>query len=443
MPSAAAFLVTDTNGVRRLEDRYPPAELWAHRVVDGRWLDDEGRVLTVATLSLAPRLHDEEKPLTRREYDAETSFLSRKDEKLRLRAIRLLAPIGLAEEGEKPRQLPRGLKECRYWEGTNTSAVVCAFLPEDADFWTLAAWTLAEGDDHEEARKLFEERFFDEYFKRFPPASRPRRARRTKERPSERQLLKEDVRHSVAACPDWRFTDSDSFALVDALGNDRTLATAVTNVIPALRGRFAAVMPTPLDGSNVLAVARVFANREDYLAVVGEELAWSAAYWSPVRRELVAYLPATGRAELMKTFRHESFHQYLSYAASMIAVSPWLNEGYAQYFEEDEAVPVPPELDLELLSAMLPVLMQMDYEEFYAGSEEARRLKYRLAWMLAYFIEHGAPEVRFQPFKNLKRDYLAALLDTKDMHLATERAFENADRFKEFVEEWAKFWGNM
>ena len=82
----------------------------------------------------------------------------------------------------------------------------------------------------------------------------------------------------------------------------------------------------------------------------------------------------------------------------------------------------------------------MDYNEFYSGTDLERRTKYRLALTIAYFLEKGAPEVRFQPFKDVKRDYIKALLETKDMLAATNAAFKNRDTLELFIREWTKFW---
>ena len=170
-------------------------------------------------------------------------------------------------------------------------------------------------------------------------------------------------------------------------------------------------------------------------------------YWNPLRRELVAFLPQSGSEGLVQTIRHEAFHQYLSYAASMIPASPWFNEGYAQYFERDDGGDwgpgiVPDAEWLESVVKMLPALMKMDYAEFYSGTAEERRLKYRLAWSIAYFIEKGAPQVRFAPFGNLKRDYIAALLKYRDMHKATEAAFAGSEALEDFIDEWKRYWRN-
>ena len=173
----------------------------------------------------------------------------------------------------------------------------------------------------------------------------------------------------------------------------------------------------------------------------------TAAYWSPARRELVAYLPPAGDAELLRTVRHEAFHQYLSYATAMIPTSPWLNEGYAQYFEDEEnadwklgEVARPSKEEIAALAKMLPAVMRMDYAEFYAGTDAERRLKYRLAWSIAYFLEKGAPELRFRPWENLKKDYVADLMKTHDMLKATSAAFGSQEKFDKFVSDWREFW---
>ena len=147
----------------------------------------------------------------------------------------------------------------------------------------------------------------------------------------------------------------------------------------------------------------------------------------------------------MRTMRHEAFHQYLSYACSMISASPWLNEGYAQYFEDEESLDWelernPGPEDLDRLSTALPALFRMDYSEFYAGTDRERRMKYRLAWSVAVFIEKGAREVRHDPFKTLKADYVEALFETHDMLKATNAAFGGKKKLQLFVSEWLRFW---
>ncbi|MBR2837147.1 MAG: hypothetical protein IKE55_00010, partial [Kiritimatiellae bacterium] len=367
--------------------------------------------------------------------------LGRRDLHRHRAAVAALAPFDIDAEARPPRQPTRGMKHVEYWQGTNRSAIVCAFLPEKSPVWYLAVWELAEKDDFAERMDAFEWKFLEGEWKTAglwlggDPVPE-----------TEREQLRADAHHSVTNYEAWRWTDTGSFTILDDLPRTSDFVAALTNELLVLQARYAAAVPTPLDASNALCVARIYRSREEYLDAVGDDMAWSAAYWSPVRRELVAHLPEAEEAALMRTMRHEAFHQYLSYACSMISASPWLNEGYAQYFEDEdsrdwgEGIDAGPEV-LKRLAQTLPGLMMMDYDEFYGGSDAARRMKYRLAWSIAVFVEKGAPEVRFRPFAKLKADYFEALLESRDMKRATLAALlGDADKAKLFVEEWVKFW---
>lgn len=456
MPRAEAYHVR-SGGRLRLEDHFNRLDLWTSRAVTGRWADDDGRVFTLALLSVAPPSADAGGAVTRVGYDAEAVRFDRRKAVAKSgpqatafrNAIRLLSPVEPAARGVPPRQMCRGYADIDYWHGTNEAAVVCTFLPEKSDTWRLAVWELLEGDDFAECLKAFEREFLEREYADFaaghpdpaPSAAGPSQG--------EREALRRDARHSVAAYDGWRASDADEFTVLDDLPANGSFVATLTNELATFRRKYAAALPTPIDGTNVLCVARIFADRGEYLDALAVDgitnMAWSAAYWSPARRELVAHLPAKGEAELLQTFRHEAFHQYLSYATGMVPVSPWLNEGYAQYFEDEESLdweldekPSPEEL--ERLSTGLPALFGMDYAEFYAGTDRARRVKYRLAWSVAVFIEKGMRDVRHDPFKTFKADYVKALFDTQDMHEATDAAFGGKERLQLFVCEWLRFW---
>ena len=451
MPQAQAYLVKE-KGVYRLEDRFDKTDLWISRTVDGSWLDD-GREFLLATLANAVPPLAKERPVTRSDYMAGTVPIGKKDFGALFSAVDMLSPIPPTEEFSRPHQTPRGYKDVRYYHGTNESAIVCAYLPEKSECWSFAAWTLANGDDFADRLKMFE----DEFLAKERPALDERRessaapekgdSRYAKKAPlpGERELLRADARHSVALYDTWRVTDGDEFTVLDDIGSAHSFTVSVTNDLKRMRAAYAATVPSPIDGSNVLCVARIFASREEYLDALKAndhgDMEWSAAYWSPKRRELVAYLPPDGSEKLLETIRHEAFHQYLSYATSMIPTSPWLNEGYAQYFEKGPDGPdFVDTADLVTFAEQLPSLMAMDYDEFYAGTDLERKLKYRLALSIAVFLEKGAPEVRFAPFKDVKRDYVDTLIKTKDMRKATVAAFKTEDNMKLFVSEWAKYW---
>lgn len=451
MPKAEAYLVKE-HGTKRLEDRFNKTDLWISRSVDGIWIDDFGREFMLATLGVVAPPLTGDKTVTREEYVASCSDLEKKDDKELFVSVDKLSPIVPEREFVRPRQMCRGYKDIRYYQGTNETAIVCAFLPENHERWYLATWTLAEGDIYDDCVRTFENEFLRNretwpkgWCLEAKKETKKSRGKSAAKKTCERELLRTDARHSVALYDNWRVTDGDEFTVLDNIRNAHSFTVALTNDLKRMRVVYANVMPSPIDGSNVLAVARIFASRAEYLDALGQNdysnMNWSAAYWSPQRRELVAYLPEDGSAKLLETVRHEAFHQYFSYATSMIPTSPWINEGYAQYFEEGPDGPsfVDP-ADLWLYAEYLPSLMAMDYENFYSGSDEERRMKYRLALSIAYFLEKGASEVRFDPFKDVKRDYVNALLEHKDMVKATSVAFKNKDTLDLFVQEWKKFW---
>ena len=450
MPRAEAFLVRE-DGVSRLEDRFDRMDLWTSQALIGRWTDEKDRMFLLSALDACPPSVSRSDTLTRTEYE------SRKVPMKRVRvnadfpaafkdAIAILAPCAVVDKPRSPRQLPRGYKEVYYWQNpTNYSDIVCTFLPAKTNIWFLASWHLTEGDDYPTQMGVFEDQFLRNEFKPFlgshPSSLVPHPL-------SERELLRRDAHHSISAYSNWHFTGAEEFAVLDDL-SARGFAETLTNDFPVMRAKYAAAIPTPLDGSNVLSVVRIYASRDEYLDALETDgmtnMAWSAAYWSPQRRELVAYLPPDGDAELMRTIRHEAFHQYLSYAASMIATSPWFNEGYAQYFENDESADWGEGFDLsdeniDRMSAAIPGVLMMDYGQFYDGSDLERRFKYRLAWSIVRFIEKGADDVRLKPFEGLKNRYMDALIETRNMQRATSAAFKDADLLKKFIAEWKKFW---
>ena len=450
MPRAEAYLVRE-DGASRLEDRFDRLDLWMSQTLIGRWVDDEDRLFILSALETCPPSVDRSGTQTRAGYE------SRKAPMKRVRAnagfpaafrdaIAILAPCAVSDKPRSPRQLPRGYKEVYYWQNpTNYSDIVCTFLPERTNTWFLASWALEPEDDYPTQIAAFEDQFLRKEFKVFldshPSSPIPHPS-------SERELLRRDAHHSIAAYSNWRFTGAEEFAVLDDLPA-RGFVETLTNDFPVMRAKYAAAIPSPLDGSNVLSVVRIYASRDEYLDALETDgmtnMAWSAAYWSPGRRELVAHLSAGGEKELMRTIRHEAFHQYLSYASSMIPSSPWFNEGSAQYFEDDanadwgEGFEVTDE-NVDRMSAAIPGLLMMDYEQFYGGSDLERRFKYRLAWSVVRFIEKGADEVRLKPFEGLKKRYMDTLIETRDMRKATSAAFKDADLLKKFIAEWKKFW---
>lgn len=461
-PRAESYLVT-ADGERRLEDRFDVNDLWYCLTLRARWSDADGRRLHLARLGL--RATDDALGT----LSTRTAFYGRmahaaldpKDVAARDRAAADASPVPLGRAVKPRRAQRRDLLDLTAYTTTNDQTLVFAFRPrtperKETPDWYLAVLVAAPGDDMAEVRARFDADFLDRIS--VPAArARPRPIEPTLPPPglAEADLLRRDIARSVANYDGWAFTTAADVAVIDNLdpGIRATVVTALTNRLPRLRQEYARRAPTPLAATNQLAVVRVFANRADYLAYVGVEQKWTAAIWSPVRRELVLCQNEGGTDELLRTAWHEAFHQYLAYAGSMIAASPWFNEGHAELFAHSHfdartgelVFDRPPENVAYVqnyaaeLAEMLPAIFDMDYHEFYAGTQDDVAAKYRVAWALAYFLEIGAPKVRFRPFENVRADYMAALVDTKSMRQATATVFD--ERMREtFIAAWLAFW---
>ena len=365
------------------------------------------------------------------------------------------------------------------YPSTNDHVFAAAFRPRSPERgektdWYLAILVVASDEPTDEAFRRFDEDFLDHVSlpatrarTPSPRTSVPTRTSRSSAIPAhnspdgrttfgqtEADLLREAIRASVANYDDWHFASADDVMVIDDLDDSSrsTFVPALTNSLPRLRRAYAACAPSAISATNQLAVVRVFATREEYLAYVGMEHKWTAALWDTLHRELVLYLPMDGAQGLIQTVWHEAFHQHLAYAAALVTAAPWFNEGHAEMFEHshlDRQGNVVFDRDPEAaayvnasaheLAEMLPEFFTLDYDEFYGGTQEEIVARYRLAWSLAYFLEVGAPKLRFQPFANLRRDYVKALVDTRSMDEAG-RITLDGDFQKQFISAWLAFW---
>ncbi len=464
MPRAEAYLVT-RDGESFLEDRYDSFDLWTTRTLRGRWRDASGNRLFVARLDSVPL--DDTPGITRTRCSFQDALGRRpfnsKDPAQRDLAAASVSPIELGRAVRPRRAQRHNLAELVAYSTADDTALAYAFRPVDParkgpGDWFLAVLVVAAGENMAEARARFDEDFLDRIT--VPSvASRRRLKNRSKqpqeEHPSEVELLRADVRAQVVNYDEWASTDADDVTVLDDLnvGVRTRFISSLTNSLPRLRREYATRVPSPLIGTNALAVVRVFRNREEYLAYVGVEQKWTAAVWSPLRRELVLYHPEEGIEKLLSTIWHEAFHQYLAYAGSMIESSPWFNEGHAQLFEnlsfdhkgnavfarDEQAAAYVHEYAAEL-AEILPSVFLMDYEAFYAGTAEDVAAKYRLVWSVAYFLEVGAPKLRFQPYASLRADYVKALVETRSMREATQAVLGDEKSRDAFVAAWLAFW---
>ncbi len=462
LPKAEGYLVTSTKGERRLEDRFDVFDLWVSATLRGRWVDDEGNQLQVARLFARPPTDAPGTVCTRRAfYDAlKRQLIDPKRPDLRDEAVQAIAPVDVQAPVKPRRSRRQNLMDVVYYPSTNDHALVCAFRPrtperrETTDWYLVTLLAVPEADMNE-VQAWFDDAFLDQIS---VPAARARPAPAVSALPpddaTEQELLQRDVRGNVVNYDDWHSASAEDVLVVDNVDPSvrGPFISALTNNLPRLRRAYARCVPSALSATNQTAVVRVFRSREEYLAYVGVEQKWTAALWSPVRRELVLYHPETGTEQLLRTVWHEAFHQYLAYAGSMIDSSPWFNEGHAQLFEHshfDRKGEIVFDRDVQAAAYMqeyaaemaqtIPAVLEMDYKAFYDGAREDVLVKYRLAWAIAYFLEVGAPKMRLRPFEDLRADYLETLVRTRSMHEATA-AVLNDETCEEFVSAWLDFW---
>ena len=463
LPKAESFLVTSPDGGRRLEDRFDTFDLWIAQAVRGRWRDASGNVFYLARLAERPPADAPGTVRTRGDFLArqanapfDPANADHRDE-----AVFAAAPAELGRPVRPRRAQRRNISALFAYPSTNDHVFAAAFRPRSPERgertdWYLAVLVAAPDEPADEAFRRFDEDFLDRVS---VPAARAR-PRDKGPAPSgeadgtEAGLLRAAVRDSVANYDSWHFAAAEDVAVIDDL-DDASRATfipALTNNLPRLRRAYAACAPSSLSATNQLAVVRVFATREEYLAYVGVEHKWTAALWDTLHRELVLYLPPAGTQNLLQTVWHEAFHQHLAYAAALVTAAPWFNEGHAELFEHSRlddqgnvvfdrnpAAAAYVNTYAADLADIIPSFLDLDYDEFYGGTQDEVAARYRLAWSLAYFLEVGAPKIRFRPFADLRRDYVKALVDTRSTEGAGRLVFTD-ERRKQLVAAWLDFW---
>jgi Flp pilus assembly protein TadD len=153
----------------------------------------------------------------------------------------------------------------------------------------------------------------------------------------------------------------------------------------------------------------------------------AAGVYSPLLKQLLIWnLP--DRETMMRTVRHEGFHQYLDRILSDAPV--WLNEGLAEYYETAEHVLGRWKTGLvrrEYLEALAKAgqrrhtvkeLVGLTPEAFYRQA----RFTYPGAWALAHFMIHGPKR-----YRDLLDDIIAELAKPGAKRAAVDRVLGKVD----------------
>lgn len=454
MPKATAYLVSGEKGLY-LEDRFDVFDLWRSDAVRACWLDAEGNHFSICRV---PRMiPGDAGDVTRTRIDYSQRYskavLGEKDLDALDEAVYMLAPVEVERRVKPRRSQRRNFTQLWQYSVTNGNVYVYAFRPKAGKGqhtdWYVACLISADP----EAETVIDSWLDDvQYLK--PKTKSPVSKREKTPSAGETALLASDYRRSVINYSDWHFASASNVVVVDSMpdGARKDFLTSLTNGLPRMQLEYAKVLPSPLSDDSHIAAVRIFGSREEYLAYVGPEMQWSAALWSPQHRELVLHWPEEGSDALLQTVWHEALHQHLDYACSMIQSPAWFNEGHAVLFEHTRFdmdgnilfEPVPAAVaaikaNPAAIAEQLPALFDMDYADFYSGTTQERALKYHIAWSVAYFLQIGAPEVRFQPFKDLRSDLLHALVRTRSRSEAS-KAVLTGEMQKQLVAEWLYFW---
>lgn len=143
----------------------------------------------------------------------------------------------------------------------------------------------------------------------------------------------------------------------------------------------------------------LFSGRSGYLRycrrILGEVRMHTSGLYSPTLKQLLVWnLP--DREEMLRTVRHEGFHQYLD--TVMEEPPPWFNEGMAEYYEAAEVrggVLRTGRLQAEHVAYLrahrdelrsIEELVALDAETFYGTA----RASYAESWALVHFLRHSS-----------------------------------------------------
>ncbi len=458
-PAGVTYRIETPDGTRHIEERFDGMDLWRLEQRIGAWIDPHGN-----RLELARRLGSAPPPGEPRHW--------RRDQFDQWWQVRLQQPDDLAPDqalewivdytglpGVKIRpamaRQPMALRNLVIYEwDTAPHQVACLFQlnrqaagQARADASWFMVWISAfPAIDPLAMHKELAEQFLPsislsigarapERFEATLPTPHP--AESTELLESRRQVL-----DSIRNLPDWWHVETAHYLV---LANQKVRSRILVNRLEAeldhWRRAYATLIPAPREITEV-SVIRIFSDQEEYRRYVGTQHAWSVGIWAPDRREMVIRHPSdAGGSEsierLLRTVRHEVFHQYIFYAFDRIMPCPWFNEGHAVFFEQAQTsgrrIILQPDRDTENLMMRLaqehridlPRLIQLSYAEFYDPDAERRRENYALAWGLIHYLRLGTnPD---SAAASIPLRYAEALWQLRNGPQATQHTWQDID----------------
>jgi len=282
------------------------------------------------------------------------------------------------------------------------------------------------------------------------------RANAEKAASTAEERSREEARASIRNLEDWWYADTANYIMLANLGPRHKLTVKkIQEQIEDVRVVYERLVP-PRAEIDTVCVVRMFNDPREYTSYVGSKYEWTGGLWSPNRRELVLR-PLLGgskietRKSFIRVMYHEAFHQYLFYAFNRIRTSPWFNEGHAVFFEaigrrSNRVIIEENERYTDLMDELprgrqisLGPLLALDYEQFYAPQDEARKRNYGLAWALIYYLQKGARAEKRTDYQEILKRYAEAISETRDPEKATAAAFADVD-MAAFEKDFTAFW---
>ena len=151
----------------------------------------------------------------------------------------------------------------------------------------------------------------------------------------------------------------------------------------------------------------IYQKKEDYLKLVGPNLAGTAGIYIPRKKLLAAYVGPMTYEEVLRTVYHEGFHQFTdAFLGGIQLMRPWVSEGMAQLFEDATwanrkfEIGEIPSYRLHVLNNVrkadkwirLRDLVEMDHREWGANVQTDRMLAmagYQESWSVVHFLVYA------------------------------------------------------
>ena len=280
---------------------------------------------------------------------------------------------------------------------------------------------------------------------------------------------REAARRSIAGLKGWWSAETPEYIFLLDLpqGAGRSFVNRATAEMAAMRAAYKRYVPPVKEVGSC--VARIFNSKEEYQEYMrqggdgGGTPDWSSGVWVPSREELVVMGNGKDLSNVLQTFRHEGFHQYLFYATGIGNHAMWFNEGHACMFETAEragglSVRVTEgkphkagkdgsrvltraesvDKNPEAIAAAIPSVLSKSHEEFYSGDVGRN---YVAAWAVCYFL-HKAPLASprdFGDYSSVLPAYMKAALAGKGPAAATKEAFAKV-KGRDISADFLKFW---